>query len=387
MCQRQVWDRVLGSSPPSAATPVEQYCVGLAYSMGQVGASRKPDHAAAAPWYRKAAEAGHPGAQNLLGYHYERGYGVPRDPTEGARWYRKAAAQGHADAMFNLGRVHDAGVGVAKDPGEALRWYKAAAERGQEEAKRALAKQSVAQRTYPGQELFEEGSRLYRGKDFAGAVKALARAADMGHPMAQAALGYQYEYGEGVAKDPVQAVRWYATAAAQGNSTAQKNLGQMYENGRGTAENWIEAARWYRRSAEQHDAAGEAALGRAYQFGIGVPQSRGEAVAWYRKAAAQGNSQAAYFARHLSDPRNNIGFRNEAEHQLVIGGKLRFGMGADDPAGITFRSSGERMAWLGRLRQQVDKSEAETMWNIRKREYDDCRRAEKSNCIDPGPRP
>ena len=35
----------------------------------------------------------------------------------------------------------------------------------------------------------------------------------------------------------------------------------------------------------------------------------------------------------------------------------------------------------------VDRSEAETMWNIRKSEYDDCRRANRCNCQDPGPPP
>ena len=54
-----------------------------------------------------------------------------------------------------------------------------------------------------------------------------------------------------------------------------------------------------------------------YEFGMAVPQSRANAIAWFRKAAAQGHSQAAYFARWLSDPTNNIGFRNQQAERIT----------------------------------------------------------------------
>ena len=50
----------------------------------------------------------------------------------------------------------------------------------------------------------------YKANDSTWATRALTRATELGHPVAQPALGYQYEYGEGVTKDSVQAVRWYA---------------------------------------------------------------------------------------------------------------------------------------------------------------------------------
>jgi hypothetical protein len=93
---------------------------------------------------------------------------------------------------------------------------------------------------------------------------------------------------------------------------------------------------------------GQFSLGRAYQFGIGVAQSRQLAIEWFNKAAAQGHGRAEYFASWLSDFTNNIGFRNNMEHDLVIGGMLCFGgeLYEGDPAGVMFRNSAQRVLWL-----------------------------------------
>lgn len=52
-----------------------QYQMGLVY---ENGSGVKQDHAAAAEWYRKAAEQGHAIAQYFLGFLYEIGKGVPQ---------------------------------------------------------------------------------------------------------------------------------------------------------------------------------------------------------------------------------------------------------------------------------------------------------------------
>ncbi len=107
------------------------------------------------------------------------------------------------------------------------------------------------------------------------------------------------------------------------------------------------------------------------------------AIAWYRKAAAQGNAKADYWAKWLRDPTNNIGFRDDTEHDIVIGGKLRFGgsLIGGDPVGITFHNSVQRAHWIMGLRTRVDKEETETFRQIRKREYDDCKREGRDNCV------
>ena len=55
--------------------------------------SPRPD-AQAVQWYRKAADQGHAGAQDSLGYSYGSGQGVPQDSTEAVKWFRKARGTG-----------------------------------------------------------------------------------------------------------------------------------------------------------------------------------------------------------------------------------------------------------------------------------------------------
>jgi len=122
---------------------------------------------------------------------------------------------------------------------------------------------------------------------------------------------------------------------------------------------------------------------------MAVPQDRRTAIRWFQRAGDLGHAQARYFARWLSDPTNSIGFRDDQEHQLVIGSKLRFAgnLIGGDPAGIAFNNSTERMNWLIGERRQADYTEAHTMWQMRKNDYDQCMAGAKDNCSTPGPPP
>src|SRR3546814_3366572 len=54
-------------------------------------------------------------AQHNLGYLYERGHGVGRNPAEAAVWYRNAAIQGVRAARLNLAKLYATGEGVPQD--------------------------------------------------------------------------------------------------------------------------------------------------------------------------------------------------------------------------------------------------------------------------------
>jgi uncharacterized protein len=268
-----------------------------------------------------------------------------------------------------------------------MKWFRVAAEQANEPAKKIVIDFSQHLVFGSGEEDFDEGKKLYLAKDYAGAARLFERAAAAGNPMAELQLGYQNEFGEGMPQNLNEAARWYAAAAEHGNAIAQRNLGSLYENGKGVPEDWVQAAKWYRVSAEQSDPKGEFALGRRHEFGMGVPQNRSEAVAWFQKAGAGGNAQGLYFARHLSDPSNFIGFRSEEEQAYVIANKLRFGLLFKEPVGELFRNSAARNAYISQMRHDVDLQEARTMWGIRNREYDDCVRNGGSPCVGPGPEP
>jgi hypothetical protein len=239
----------------------------------------------------------------------------------------------------------------------------------------------------PGADLYDQAGVRFKAADFPGAVRILTSAAEAGNPRAQLRLAMMYEQGQGVPRNTAAARSWYARAAASGEPASQTELGGYYEEADGVPENWGLVARLYQASAAQGWVKGQFAMGRAYEFGIGVPQDRRQAVAWFRKAAAQGHARADYFAGWLSDPTNNIGFRTDAEHDLVIAGKLRFALGAADPTGITFASSAQRVDWLRGLGARVNASEAQAFWQMRKDEYDSCQRNGGGSCVNPGPTP
>jgi len=359
-CKQDVLPRLHGQSPSDAPA---QYCMGLGYMTGQLNGQR--DRAAAAQWFARAAEQGHAGAEVALGYDYEKGYGVGVDAAQAVAWYRKAAAQGSADGLFNLGRAHQNGIGVTADATQAHTYYTQAAARGSKEARQALDATEIA---------YAQAKQRYDAKDETEGSQQMLRAAQAGNAQAQFMIGNAYEFGNGVAVDLGQAAFWYEKAANQGHAKAQKNLGSLYESGNGVTENWALAVALYRKSAEQHDADGEFALGRMYEFGMGVPQDRRTAIQWFERAADLGHARAKYFARWLGDSTNSIGFRDDQEHQRVIGSKLRFAgnLTGGDPAGITFNTSAERLNWLNGQSHQADYIEAHTMWQMRKNDYDQC---------------
>jgi uncharacterized protein len=239
----------------------------------------------------------------------------------------------------------------------------------------------------PDENIFNQAGVKFMAGDHAGAAQLLTVAAKAGNALAQLRLALMYARADGVPHDIKSAFMLYSQAAAQGEPASQTELGLDYEGADGVPENWDLAAKLYQASAAQGWVKGQDALARAYQFGIGVPQNRQLAIAWYRKEAAQGFGKGTYWADWLSSPTNNVGFRSDAEHDAVIGGKLRFGLLAGDPAGILFHNSGQRNAWLAGLTKQLNVSEAQAMWEVNKSQFDACKKSGGGGCVSPGPKP
>ena len=77
--------------------------------------------------YRAAAEAGNLEAQRLVAWKYLQGDGVP---AAAALWFRHAAEQGDAAAQFQLAAMYCIGAGVVRNLAEAVKWYRRSAEQG-----------------------------------------------------------------------------------------------------------------------------------------------------------------------------------------------------------------------------------------------------------------
>lgn len=138
-----------------------------------VAALEANDYETAFNEFLALAEAGNAEAQNKIGMLYQRGIGIPQDPTEALKWYHKAAEDGHIFAQFNLGSMYQKGICITQDYPKAFKWYRMAAEQGVTDA--------------------------------------------------QYNLGIMYFSGDGIPIDVVQAYAWVDIAAAGGNERARNS--------------------------------------------------------------------------------------------------------------------------------------------------------------------
>ena len=259
--------------------------------------------------YRKAAEMGNAKAQVSLGYAYQHGLGLPKDPAEGAKWYRLSAEQGYSIGQYNMGVCCRDGLGVKQDYEEAAKWFHKAAEQGDVDALNSLG---IA---------YERGRGV--PKDPAEAFRYYRKSAEGGLPTAMRNLGLCYQNGTGTERDLSEAFKWIYKAAQKGNVDAFTSLALCYDWGRGVAIDKKEAVNWYKKGAEKGDSLAQYNLSICYRDGEGVPKDSDEYLKWLRKSADQGYKSAEYnlgrvYANGVLVPKDDAEsakwFRKAAEH-------------------------------------------------------------------------
>jgi len=193
-------------SDPPIAPPVSPAEAQAAFDAGDAAAySTKPDYATALKLFRKAAGAGHLGAQADLGGLYLLGHGTPKNVSEGLTLIRASANRGDSEGERWLGVAYDHGYGVPQDLAESFR-------------------QTL-------------------------------RSAEQGNRRAQWAIGGKFQAGIGVRADRVQAAKWYRQAADSGLTSAAVSLGKMLYEGPGTPRDREEGLRLLRSAARNDNTA------------------------------------------------------------------------------------------------------------------------------------
>lgn len=84
------------------------------------------------------AQGGDANAQFTLAQLLLLGEGAPKDSKAAAIWFKKAANQGHPEAMFELGEMYAKDDEMKRYRFQAKRWYKKAADRGHTRARLRL---------------------------------------------------------------------------------------------------------------------------------------------------------------------------------------------------------------------------------------------------------
>ena len=163
----------------------------------------------ATEYIRRSAELGYVPAQVVLGYFYETGNILTREPGEAADWYKKAAEQDDVLGEGLLGRIIFSGQATPRDLNEAEKWLQKAASHGD-----------------PFSEYLLGMVRLERS-DYSRAVEWFRKAADQGLPQAQGQLGQLLKQGKGVDIDKFEAYVWLLVSFDAGNAGVSIDLQEL----------------------------------------------------------------------------------------------------------------------------------------------------------------
>jgi hypothetical protein len=250
--------------------------------------SIQQDYMKAMEYYKIAAKQNNIYSQNMIGYMYHFGKGVPVDIDEALIWYTRAADGDHISAFNNLGLIYQ----KKNNHEKAKEWYVKA------------AKKNNAYGAYNLGLLF--ANKEYVNSNLDSANYWYRKASSLEHVGgAQVQLGYNFYIGRGVAKNLDSAFYWYTKSALKDYKVGQYYLAMMYEKGEGCSQDYVKAREWYEKAARQDYALADFAIGNLYYDGKGVPVSYTEAYKWYEQGANKGNSFCQYSLGYMYE--NGVG--------------------------------------------------------------------------------
>lgn len=199
----------------------------------------------------------------------------PRDKMDAANveYIDYCAAIGDVQGQLGMGQLLHAGShGVTQDRGAAAHWFRSAAALGE------------------GMGHANDGMmRLREGRDAAGAVRALRRAAKLQDPSGWAGLAYAHLYGAGVKQSDEMAARAMCMAAQSGHLDSIFNIGVLWLQGRGVAKRDVRKAfHCFSVAAEFSHAHAQLHVGRMALRGLGVRKNCQTAQFFLKHAAEQG---------------------------------------------------------------------------------------------------
>jgi TPR repeat protein len=162
-------------------------------------------------WWLKAAQQGHPDAQQGIGHAYWIGQGVAKqDHAKAIGWFRLASDQGQMQAQHNLGFAYWIGSGVPQDHAEGVRLYRLAADQVHGFGARGGGGGGAMWRRWG------QLSTVPFGLSSLTTSAPLLHCRSQGLGDAQYCMGVAFASGRGVAKNLKVAAEWWAKSRDSG---------------------------------------------------------------------------------------------------------------------------------------------------------------------------
>jgi uncharacterized protein len=244
-----------------------------------IGRGVEADPFKAESWLRRAALGGEPEAAAIVGNLYAFSRELPPNYTEAAMWFRRAAEAGHIGAAKTLGHLLLGDAGLAPDPIEAALWLRVAISAGDIDARNDLARLALAHQVPEA--------------DQQATCHWFQEQAATGNLVAAFDLGLCFAEGIGTPRDDAEALVWFERAAVA-IPVAQYWCGRMRGEGRGCQPDLQASRARFLQAAELGNTDAEVAAGEMLINGRGGPPDTNVAIALFKRAAASGHPGAMY---------------------------------------------------------------------------------------------
>lgn len=158
-----------------------------------------------------------------------------------------------------------------------------------------VIKEKTIDKEVPGEALYSEGEQMLKQevKDYKGAFKLFAEAAELGHIKANERIAYPYLFGDYVRQNKSKAIDIFNKLAEQGNSLGQQGLGFVYGTGLVVNSSQAKALIYTTFGALGGNTLAQMMLGYRYFTGISVKQNCESALTYYKKVAKKVSDAAA----------------------------------------------------------------------------------------------
>lgn len=233
--------------------------------------------------FRRGVERGNTHAPYMLAKVYIRS-GTPEELAQCPDLFLRSVKAGHTFVWSHLGYCYQEGIGVDKNPKKAISCYMKAARKGDAEPI------SYAAYVY----FFDlhntkKGLRLY------------AKSARKGSATAAYTLGVLYESSDKIPHDAERSIYWYRCSGQLSGTSTAAEIASIYADGSITVKDMEKAVYYYRLGAAAGDDDCMTSLALCLLHGDGTEKDPAKALRLLQRAADLGNEDAQAELQKLRD--------------------------------------------------------------------------------------
>ena len=157
-------------------------------------------------------------------------------------------------------------------------------------------------------ELNEQSKKFIETQEFDKAVPLLKQAAELGNAESQYNLGYCYQAGIGVERNPKIAIEWYSKSAKQGWNDGLYQMMMAYGSGNGVQQDFNKAFSYALKCAENGDGTCMFNVINCYKEGTGTDKDINKMLEWAIRLGKLDNPENLQKSGYITSARLNLAY-------------------------------------------------------------------------------